>query len=77
MFKLWPHLMIYSIQKVSSSIRIVGNKHEERNLYPVMSDNALNKMYVCLTFKSHSITIKQFIFSRLYSHHVMWLQGDQ
>ena len=50
-------VMIYSTQKVSSSIHSVGNKHKERNLYTVMSDNALNEMDVCLTFNlTHSLT---------------------
>ena len=47
-------VMIYSTQKVSSSIHSVGSKHKERNLYTVMSDNAFNKMdvlnvYISLT----------------------------
>ena len=42
-----------------------------------MSDNALNEMGVCLTFNlTHSLTTKQFMFSHLYVHHVMWPQGD-
>ena len=63
-------VMIYRTQKVSNSIHSVGNKHKERNLYTVMSNNALNKMGVYLTFKSHSL-LKQLIFSQLYVHHVM------
>ena len=66
-------VMIYSTQKVSSSIHSVGNKHKERNMYTVISDNVLNKMDVRLTFISHSLTasIKQFMFSLLYAHHVI------
>ena len=49
-------VMIYSTQKVSNSIHSVGNKHKERKLYTVMSDNTLNEMDVCLTFESHTLT---------------------
>ena len=43
-------VMIYCTRKVSSSIHSVGNKHKERNLYTVMSDNALNKVDVSYVF---------------------------
>ena len=40
---------------VIRSPHLFDNKHKERHLHTVISDNALNKMAVCLTFKSHSL----------------------